>query len=484
MICGIMAVCVLVVAGMVLYFANHNFSDWIKIDATCHEGGYEYRVCKNCDLVEYRNRVQPTDHTYSEHINDIVYRVNYAVCTKCGYRDESAKYEPPKDFPIVYFNGTTGTSVVSIDFKYQLNDDVVESYGDVNIDPNSDNIFRKKDYDFQLYSDKQHTVPFKFAANDIFGEQSEYVVRAEYLDMTGIRNLAASDLWSQVVSSRKNLNNNLSKLKYFGADFGVPALLYTNGNFKGLHTLNFPNNQLLFGLENNNRHALIYSKNAFGYFDARYESGPETISDLSVIWPDNDLDSKFATDSYQSFSEFVKNSNDRQFRQNLSSYLDVDAAIDYLICVYAFGADSNIIQHCNWVTYNGKKWIPSMYNLTYTFGLTIDGTTISPSETMIPQYTGEGIDAATDAYLWTKLINNFETRIRSRYTELRQGVLSDDNVSSVFNKYYSMIPEEVYEAEIREYPEKNMLNIHQGIEDIISWYSEKASLLDSVLKES
>ncbi len=480
-ICIVMALCVFAVGGMMIFFRNHSFSDWVTVEATCHEGGYDYRVCKKCDSVEYKNRIEPIDHTYGDSINDIQHLVNYAICEECGFRDESGSYVPPADIPILYFNGTTGSAVVSIDFEFEENGKKITSYGDVSIDSNSDNVFKKKDYDFILYSDKKHTTPFSFAARETFGELSEYLVRAEYLDRTCIRNIAASEIWSQVVASRDNLDKNIAKLKFYGADYGVPALLYTNGNYKGLHTLNYPNNRLLFGLGDNKNHALVYSKSAFGYFDFRYESSPDTLSSMNVIWPDNDVDSKLAEESFLAFSDFVNNSSDSSFRTGISTYLDVDAAIDYLICMYAFGADSNVVQHCNWVTYNGQKWIPSMYNLTYTFGLTIDGLTVSPSDTMIPQYIEEGIDPDTDIYLWNRLINNFESRIRDRYTELRGSVLSEQNVSEVFAKYDAMISDEVHDSELAQYPEKSLLDIYPGIDSVLSWYKEKVLLLDSVL---
>jgi hypothetical protein len=265
-----------------------------------------------------------------------------------------------------------------------------------------------------------------------------------------------------------------------GSAGGFPALLYTNDNFNGIYSLCLANDENLFGLTGKNS-ILIYTYKTNDSVNFGYRNGSNDYLPAAVLYPKDQNQAEIAKNKFCEFTEFVNNCTNTEFRNGIDKYLDVDAAIDYLLCIYMFGADENVNDYCNWVSFDGKKFIPSMYNLSTTFGTDTTGYFKAAQNTLTPYYKNDILYSGTNSVLWQKLSTTFHDEITERYKHLRTKVLTEEKIESVFSSHIAKIPPEIYEAEFTQFPDKKLMNCPSTAQEIKDWYSQKCAILDKVL---
>jgi hypothetical protein len=145
-----------------------------------------------------------------------------------------------------------------------------------------------------------------------------------------------------------------------------------------------------------------------------------------------------------------------------------------------FGADDNAIESCNWVSFDGKVFIPSMYNLTRSFGMDNTGYFVAPQNTLRPFMKNDILHSGTNSILWEKLCATFSDEISQRYAYLRANVLTVEKVKNVFENKISKIPAEIYEAEFTHFPDKKLMNCPETAETISKWFGSKCDILDNI----
>ncbi len=466
---------------------KHRFEPIITTAGDCSVPGYTYRTCETCGFVEYIDQQESVSHNVLSFFDDIRFQNRYGTCAECGVRVyDDDNYQPPAGIDRLYVYGVVSSGEIPIEMTYV--DYVGEEcsgyniYGLISKDTNESNIYSKRDYDLSFFSDSEREKLLSLNFDHSLSNYDTYALKSEYADVSSVRNISASSLWSAVTSVRTNINENLAQLPGYGADAGFPVLLYTNNNYKGIYNLCKPNDGQQFGLSDNNNHALIFTNRYYRLIDdTNYVLCNDDDVWCQVKYPEEQEDRERTRNQFNDFTDFVINSSDSQFKKSIEDYLDVEAAIDYLICVYAFGADENANEFCNWVTYDGKKWIPSMYNIVHSFGIKPDGQIVDPQDTICPYYENGVLVSGTDNILFDRLCKLYEDEIRSRYSYLRPSLLSKENVKAIFDMNISRISDAVYDSEFEEYPEKKTFTGSQNSEDIADWFDRKAEIVDAVL---
>lgn len=458
---------------------THKYGEEKVSEPTCLAQGFNYHLCEYCGYLECTSEIAPVGHSFTVWKDDIRKLKKVSACDYCGFLTEDANYSEPASIPRLYAYGTPNGDEVRVECRYET---TLESkfYGMVKLDSNLSNSFYKKNYDLFVFTNDTNQIPMNVTFADSMGSNSAYAIKAEYIDKTSVRNLSASRLWYEAIKTRNNLPVSLKTLPFLGADGGYPIIFYTNDNFNGIYNLCLPNNKLMFNLSSD-RSALIYTYTAFGEMDFRYSAGVETYVPCTVVFPESKTGKESARTKFENFMDFVNNSSDVDFKENIHKYMDVNAAIDYLLCVYMFGADNNIVECCNWVSYDGNVFIPSLYNLTLSFGIDNSGYLKEAENTLAPRFENGLLRSGTKYVLWEKLCAVFSDEIFERYTYLRNNVLTEDKVEEVFKNNLSAIKPEIYEAEFEEYRDKKLMDCPETAEQIRTWYSEKCAILDNVL---
>lgn len=293
---------------------------------------------------------------------------------------------------------------------------------------------------------------------DRWKPEHKYILKANMDDPTLCRNLVTSRIWAKMVESRANVDPRLAAMPTHGAVDGFPATLWLNGEFQGLYTMNIHKDNDLYGMKYGDTAAVMI---------ANRQTKPESLFREESVFDKENFDWEIeycSTDyydwvrsSFNSLIRFVMDSNDEEFRTHVGDYLDVDAAIDYLIFIQALGLKDNSAKDLVLITYDEKKWIPTVYDMDDAF-----------TDPCIPIQVGDEWVTGTNSLLWDRVLKLFRSEIEQRYHELRADVLSTMNLVNQVTEYVDSIPPEYYEQDLARYPGRDADETEQIIQFILS----------------
>lgn len=329
------------------------------------------------------------------------------------------------DIPKLYFEGDISgmedkSDERSISFKYVDDEQTVTGFAEIKVQGTSSLYYEKKNYTLKLYEDAEHEDKLKLDVG--WGPQSKYCMKANWIDRTHARNVVSAKLVSQM----QQKYGLLTQAPRNGAVDGFPVEIYSNGEFLGLYTFNIPKDEWQFGMDGDN---------------------PDHIVICGELWEPANLflaEPDFATwaievgeesgetlEKMQRLFDFVMNSSDEAFRANFEEYLDLDSALNYYVFAdLAYLAD-NLGKNMLIATYDGMKWYLSLYDLDSSWGAFTNGRSLYPYE--------EPLDMSL-SNLFARMEQCFPKELAQRYFELRQDVLTKENIMGEFETFRDQIP--------------------------------------------
>ena len=287
-----------------------------------------------------------------------------------------------------------------------------------------------------------------------WGAQSKYCLKANWVDVSAARNIVSARLWGEIVHAELR-DDAADALVNGGAVDGFPVLLYINGDLQGLYTLNTPKDAWIFGMEgNSDREGLLFSA-----FKTRSTLMEGPITDASDPAASGWEVEYCVTERYKDGTGWLIDGMNRligylgeqqgaALREGLGEYLDVERAIDYMLFTFFICGGDNIYENALWVTRDGVKYAPSVYDLDATWGLYFwDGT----FPDLIPEWSS--LDILRENVLYCCLLDHFTDAVRARYVALREDVLSYENIERRFTEFTARIPDFVYAADAALWPD-------------------------------
>ena len=359
---------------------------------------------------------------------------NYVLgeCTMC--KDYSKSYCPK-----LYFTGdmskitdpkqTSKKIECDIDFEYRSRGQIVNGAAKIKIQGSSSTQYAKKNYTINFYEDS--TYGSKKKINVGWGAQSKYCLKANWIDKTHSRNVVTAKLGAQMQAKYGLFTN----APHNGTVDGFPVEIYINGEFHGLYTMNIPKDEWMFGMDKNNpNHIVICGEN---WNDpVLFKSIPTNLNDWTVeAGPEDDA----TLQKVQRLVKFVKDSSDAEFKANFDQYLNFDSTINYYIMMNCAWLSDNAGKNMLLATYDGKVWYPTLYDLDTSWGTHWKGTSLY-------NYSS-GVVNGSNSLLWQRIEKLYKKEIAARYFELRQSVLSKENIMAEFNNFKASIPQEVLDRE-------------------------------------
>ena len=305
--------------------------------------------------------------------------------------------------------------------------------------------FPKKNFTIKLYTDLSKENKLKVNLNG-WGKQNKFCLKANYIDHSHARNVVSARLWGDMVAARVSVPELMADSPNKGAIDGFPIKLYVNGIYQGLYTWNIPKDGWMFDMDDDvPTHAILCAEIHDGSGAFR-ENALIDESDWSLEFPD-DLNPDILT-SFNNMINHVKDTDDTTFVADFSTYLDLEACIDYyclsLVMTHLDGLGKNMLM----ITYDGVKWFPSMYDMDSTWGLYFDGSSIVSYAYLFPnEYQ------CYNSLLWERLRANYAQQIYDRYMVLRSGALSIGNIISRFERFMDHIPSELYSEDLEIFPD-------------------------------
>jgi len=466
---------------------QHEYEQLVVLP-TCTEVGYEIEKCKTCEDISAKKVLNKVEHKF-ELSSLLLEHETIENCGefKCADCDETLLRTITHDdigMPILSFYGSmegiSKEDKVTIAVEYESEDKSFESDATLKWQGASSLAYEKKNYNITFLKTGT-TSKNKVTLVEEWGNQSKYTLKANWIDFSHSRNIVSANLYNQVTKTR-DLEDEISKLSNGGAIDGFPIVIYHDGNFEGLYTLNIPKDDWMFGMEEDEegddveiRHAALatnsWSDDVFlkkeietfenGDFEVEFCSTEDTIGDEWVL------------ESFNNLIRFVNESSDEEFVEQIGNYVNLERTIDSMLFTSAIFAPDNIAKNIIWLTYDGVHWFSSVYDLDSTWGLHWAGT-----EFYIHNH--DNVNASSGNNLWRRIFALYEKEVVKRYFELRTSVLTIENISNNFEEFDSQISLIIKTAEIEKWqdiPSKETNNITQ----IIEYAKARLNFLDDVM---
>lgn len=355
--------------------------------------------------------------------------------------------EPAEDdIPKVFFGGAlqqTKTEAV-VPFRYISKTQDISGYAEIKAQGNSSMSYPKKNQTVKLFKDAGCTEKLKVDFKG-WGKQNKHVYKANWIDLSHARNVVSARLWADIVKSRANyaeLPELLRTSPNQGAVDGFPVKVFAAGVYQGRYTLNIPKDKWTFNMDDDlNEHCVLCGENyASGCFRA---SAQINESD----WTDEIHDTVPASikTRWNEVISFVMNSTDEDFRANLGNYFYIDSLIDY----YLFGLASCGLDAFGknqiYMTYDGQRWIASMYDMDSTWGLYWNGSKFVATDYARTSYEDFASTASSGDgnLLYIRLEQLFWSELQTRWAELKNGALSIENIINRFERFTDIAPAEL-----------------------------------------
>lgn len=339
------------------------------------------------------------------------------------------------DIPKIFFGGalqqTKDEAVVP--FRYISKTADISGYAEIKAQGTSSMNYPKKNQTVKLFSDPECSEELKidFAG---WGKQNKYCYKANWIDLSHARNVVSARLWADIVKSRSNyaeLPEELRTSPNQGAIDGFPIKVYANGVYQGRYTLNIPKDKWAFNMDDVlDNHCVLCGENyVSGCFRAAANiNGSDWTDEIHDVVPTT------IKTRWNEVISFVMNSTDEEFKANLSDYFDVSSLIDYhLFGLQSCGLDA-YGKNQLYMTYDGVKWIASMYDMDSTWGLYWDGSRFLATDYARTSYE-DFVDGRSGNLLYIRLEQLFYTELKTRWLELKTGALSIDNIINRFERF-------------------------------------------------
>lgn len=347
------------------------------------------------------------------------------------------------DIPKVFINGVIPTTKddVLAELTYISKTLQFHSYIIIKCQGTSSMKYPKKNFTIKLYSDEARSEKLKINFKG-WGEQYKFNLKANWIDISHARNVVSARLWGDVVKSRSTYNDLPDLLKTSpnqGAIDGFPIKVYANGIYQGRYTWNIPKDGWMANMDDElNTHCILCGEN--------YDSGCFRTSALIDESDWSDELHETCPDSiktrWNEVIDFVINSTDDEFRANLGNYFDIPSLIDYDLFGLAVCGSDSYGKNQIYMTYDGNKWIASMYDLDTTWGMYWNGETLVAADYARNKFE-DYVNDRLGNLLYYRIEQLFYSELQSRWLELKAGPLSMVNVITRFENFMEYMPQEL-----------------------------------------
>ena len=393
----------------------------------------------------------PVDNTVTEDSENAVTSAGiYAYVAELEKKlEEMIRRSNTSEIDTVYFDSNELLSLVSkasgeafCKVEIHRGSEVYNCYCTCKVQGNTSAGFPKKNYTVKFYQDENLSKKFKIDVG--WGPQSKYCFKANYIDATQVRNVLSAKIMGEAVATRPDSDwkTLISKAPNNGLVDGFPIKVMVNGQFHGLYTWNIPKDAWMYNLnEKNDKQALFCSDfhTDVTAFKALWNTTTDPEMDdweLEVgTWSDDLLA------AYNRLANFIINSTDEEFKNNINDYIDLYSIIDYYCyCAYAYHPDG-ITKNMILATYDSVHWGIGLYDMDAVFCLHYLGTYFYDIDSHGVEWYPEG------NLLFQRVRTCFPDEVYARYKELRNTFLSLSHVSEVAEKINNKFTEKLKNLE-------------------------------------
>ena len=293
--------------------------------------------------------------------------------------------------------------------------------------------YPKKNFTIKLFEDEARSQKKKVGFKN-WGNQNKFCLKANWIDISHARNVVSARLWGDVVKSRSNYNELPELLRTSpnqGAIDGFPIKVYANGVYQGRYTWNIPKDGWMTNMNDElNTHSMLCGENydSSCFRAAALINGSDWSDELHGTCPDN------IKTRWNEVINFVMNSTDEEFRANLGNYFDIPSLLDYDLFGLAVCGSDSFGKNQIYMTYDGNKWIASMYDLDTTWGMYWNGETLVSADYARTKFE-DYVNGRLGNLLYYRLEQLFYPELQVRWEELKAGPMSMTNIINHFEDF-------------------------------------------------
>ena len=355
-----------------------------------------------------------------------------------------------------------GDKWVKSSFSFQRNGQVIKGFVQIAIQGDSSRNHDKKNYKIKVFSDEDCKQKLKLRLMPSWPKTNKFNLKANFIDATQSRNLASAKLVATATSvtpiADPTVESHLAKTSNFGQMEGFPIEIWLNGAYNGLYTCNTKKDDVVFGLDANEKgNAAISVLDNVAAPSSQLLKDPTAKLD-NVAYADelHDTPDPELVANWSKWLDFLNNSSDEDFKNKLPSYIDVKSAINvYLFGIMSREYDYNTksVLYLTWN--NGKYFYLVPYDLDSNWGQSatgmIEGNPADENwgfstETTTKQ-DGKYISNANWNKLFERMYKLFMSEIKEQYTYLRSNVWRTDQLLNAYRDFMNQIPQSVYEKD-------------------------------------
>ena len=359
--------------------------------------------------------------------------------------------------------------MVKAPFSFQRNGQEINGFVKIAIHGDSSRFHDKKNYKIKVFSDKDCKEKLKLRLMPSWPKTDKFNLKANFIDATQSRNLASAKLVADAAAvtpiADPTVESHLAKTSNFGQMEGFPIEVYFDGAYNGLYTFNTKKDDKVFGLDADKPgNAAVSILDDVAHPATQLLAVPTAKLD-NVAYADelHDTPDPELVANWSKWLNFLNNSSDEDFKNKLSSYIDVKSAINvYLFGIMSREYDYNTksVLYLTWN--NGKYFYLVPYDLDSNWGQSADGKIEgNPTEDDKWRFATETstktdglfINNASWSKLFERMYNLFMPEIKEQYTYLRSNVWQTDRLLNAYRDFMNGIPQEAYQKDQELWPQ-------------------------------
>lgn len=372
--------------------------------------------------------------------------------------------------PKVYFQGDMSNMLTKSDernikIRYEDQNKEFETYAKIKFQGTSSLAYDKKNYTITLYEDENYESKNKILMKEEWGAQSKYCLKANWIDKTHSRNI----ITARIAATANEKYGVFANTPHNGTIDGFPIEVYLNDEFLGIYTWNIPKDEWLWNLDDENPNHIVIG--AGNHSDTTRFKAEATDFNEDEWEVEVGQENEETLDKLNRLISFVKDSTDEEFEEDYELYIDKDAMLNYIAIYSVSEAIDNITKNLMLVTYDGKVWAPSLYDLDTTFGTDAAGN-------LLNSYEKYEYDMKV-SLLFKRTVETFPTEVADRYFELRKDILTKENIMKEFEEFKYYIPDETFEKEAERWSDIP----GESIEQISTFLDYRIPFIDTYMNE-
>lgn len=312
-----------------------------------------------------------------------------------------------------------------------------------------------------------------------WGEQKKFCTKANWIDASHARNLVNARLWGQIVQDRiakGEITDNRTIAPNYGAVDGFPIEITINGESIGLYTFNIPKEGWQFAMGDASTEYLIAGEDN-GLAACRWKALAElNEEDFGLEYTADGVDVATVRTSLNTAIQAAIDAG-ADWETTLAPYVDINSVFDYFIFTCCINNYDALSRNILYGTYDGVRWFMSAYDMDATHGFDPYGSRLYTAKTGRTEFA-----AAKAIHRLAYLMYTYsKSKLVARYKELRNGILSEENVWHEFSQFIVEISARNYDVDRNIWPAMPGTSL-ANIDQYMNYYRMHTRLLDKEIE--